>query len=336
MKTGKQSWVFHNKPVIISTATATGPFEGKSKLANEIDLVHSDLYMNQPSFEQAHQQLIEDATKLTVQKADLRYQDIDFFISGDLINQMTPTNFAARTHKIPFLGFFNACATSTGSLALAALMVNSNAANYVISGSASHNGAVEKQFRYPTEYGAQKPPTGQWSVTAAGFSLLSQSGTGPVVTRATIGRVIDFNQSDPFNMGAAMAPAAADTIVNHLSDHQLSIDHYDLIVTGDLGEVGRNILLELLKKEQIYPQEGKLIDAGLSIYQDDQHVFAGGSGAGCSALYMYSKLIKDLTNKTVQRVLVVATGSLLSPLSTLQKQSIPVIAHAVAIESEGI
>jgi len=336
MITGNQSWVFNNKPVITSTATVSGPFEGKSNLGNEIDLVYSDLYMNQPSYEQAHQQLIEDAIKLTVQHANLRYQDIDFLISGDLINQMTPTNFAARVHKIPFIGFFNACATSTGSLALAALMINNNAAKQVITGAASHNGAVEKQFRYPTEYGAQKPPTAQWSVTGAGFSLLSQTGTGPIVTSATIGRVIDFNQTDPFNMGAAMAPAAADTIVNHLADRKLSIDYYDLIVTGDLGTVGLNILFDLLKKEQIYPQKEQLIDAGASIYRDDQNVFAGGSGAGCSSLYMYGRLVKDLKNKKIQRVLVVATGSLLSPLSTLQKQSIPVIAHAVSIESEGM
>ncbi|WP_440895154.1 stage V sporulation protein AD [Amphibacillus sp. Q70] len=335
MKIGKQSWIFQQKPVITSTATVAGPYEGKGKLAKEIDLLHKDLYMNQPTYEQAHQQIIEDATKLTVQKAKLRFQDIDFFISGDLINQMTPTNFAARTHKIPFIGLFNACATSTGGLALAALIVNSKSGNHVITGSASHNAAVEKQFRYPTEYGAQKPPTAQWTVTGGGFGLVSQTGTGPVITRATIGRVMDLNQSDPFNMGAAMAPAAADTILSHLNDHQLSIDHYDLVVTGDLGSIGRNLLIDLLKKEQIYIEEEKLVDAGLSIYEKNQNVFAGGSGAGSSSLYLYSKLINDLKNKNLNRILMVATGSLLSPLSTLQKQSIPVIAHAVAIESEG-
>ncbi|BAM47773.1 stage V sporulation protein AD [Amphibacillus xylanus] len=336
MKIGKQSWIFNEKPVISAAATVAGPFEANGKLANEIDLFHKDLYMNQPTYEQAHQQLIEDATKLTVQKADLRFQDIDFFISGDLINQMTPTNFASRTHKIPFIGSFNACATSAGSLALAALMVNYKSANYVITGAASHNAAVEKQFRYPTEYGAQKPPTAQWTVTGAGFGLVSQTGTGPVVTRATIGRVIDLNQSDPFNMGAAMAPAAADTLKNHLKDHQLTLDHYDLIVTGDLGEIGRNLLIDILRKEQIYLKEEQLIDAGLSIYSQDQNVFSGGSGTGCSALYLYSQLYRKLSNKELNRILFIATGALLSPLSTLQNQSIPVIAHAVAIESEGV
>lgn len=335
MKTGKQSWTFANKPVISAAATVTGPFEGKGKLANNIDLIHKDLYMKQPTYEQAHQQLIEDATRLTVQKADLRFQDIDFFISGDLINQMTPTNFAARMHKIPFIGSFNACATSAGSLALAALIINSKGANYIISGSASHNAAVEKQFRYPTEYGAQKPPTAQWTVTGAGFGLISQTGTGPTITSATIGRVIDFSQSDPFNMGAAMAPAAADTIINHLADKQLTIDHYDLVVTGDLGKIGRELLIDLLKREQIYPDDDKLIDAGLSIYSEDQNVFSGGSGTGCSALFLYSHLLNQLNNNVLNRILFVATGALLSPLSTLQNQSIPVIAHAVVIESEG-
>ncbi|GAA4071176.1 stage V sporulation protein AD [Amphibacillus indicireducens] len=332
---GKQSWIFANKPVISSAATVTGPFEGLGKLAQEIDLIHKDLYINQPTYEQAHQQLIEDATKLTVQKANLRFQDINFFISGDLINQMTPTNFAARTHKIPFIGSFNACATSAGSLALAGLIINNNGANHVITGSASHNAAVEKQFRYPTEYGAQKPPTAQWTVTGAGFGIVSQTGSGPVITSATIGRVIDLNQSDPFNMGAAMAPAAADTIMNHLNDLQLSIDHYDIIVTGDLGTIGRDLLIDLLRKEQIDIQEDKLIDAGLSIYTSDQNVFSGGSGTGCSALYLYSHLFNRLKNNELRNILFVATGALLSPLSTLQNQSIPVIAHAVVIESEG-
>lgn len=335
MKIGKQSWTFKQKPVITSTATVGGPFEAKGKLSKVVDLFHNDLYMNQPSYEQAHQQLIEDATTIAVQKADLRFEDMDFFISGDLINQMTPTNFAARRLKIPFIGFFNACATTTGSLALAALIVNSGGADHVLTGSASHNGASEKQFRYPTEYGAQKPPTSQWSVTGSGFGIVSQLGKGPVITGATLGRVIDLNQTDPFNMGAAMAPAAADTIVNHLNDHQVSIDHYDLIVTGDLGQIGRELLLDLLKNEEIPVQEDKFIDAGLSIYNDDQNVFAGGSGSGCAAFYLYSKLFQDIKSNNLKRVLVVSTGALLSPLSTSQKQSIPGIAHAVVIESEG-
>ncbi|WP_067839894.1 stage V sporulation protein AD [Amphibacillus sediminis] len=336
MLAGKQSWIFQNRPVISATGTAAGPFEAESKIADQIDLLHNDLYMGQPSFEQAHQQLIEDASKLVVQKAKLRFQDINFFISGDLINQMTPTNFAARMHRIPFLGMFNACATSTGSLALAALMVDSGSANYVLTGAASHNAAVEKQFRYPTEYGAQKPPTSQWTVTGSGFGLISDQGTGPVVTRATIGRVVDLNQTDPLNMGAAMAPAAADTIIAHFQDHSLSPDYYDLIVTGDLGEIGRSLTLQLLQDSQMNINEQQFIDCGLSIYNPEQNVFAGGSGAGCSALYLYSHLWQALNNKELNRILVIATGALLSPLSSSQKQAIPVIAHAVAIESEGI
>lgn len=335
MKIGKQSWIFEQKPVIASSATVGGPFEARGKLTKVVDRFYEDLYMNQPSYEQSHQQMIEDATTLAVKKNNMRFEDIDFFISGDLINQLTPTNFAARMLKIPYMGVFSACATTTESLALAALIVNSGSGDHVLAGSASHNAAAEKQFRFPTEYGAQKPPSSQWTVTGAGFGVISKSGKGPVISGATLGRVIDLNQSDPFNMGAAMAPAAADTIVNHLKDHQVSIDHYDLVVTGDLGMIGRDLLIDLLRNEQINVQEDKLIDAGLSIYGDDQNFFAGGSGSGCAAFYLYSKLVQDLKSKNYNRVLVVATGALLSPLSTAQKQSIPGIAHAVVIESEG-
>ncbi|MBM7540401.1 stage V sporulation protein AD [Amphibacillus cookii] len=336
MKIGKQSWSFQQKPVISSSATVTGPFEGKGAIANKIDLIHKDLYMGQPSFEQAHQQLIEDACQLTVQKASIRYQEVDLFISGDLINQMTPTNFAARHHHIPFIGVTNACATSIGALALSALIVDSGNAHYILTGAASHYAAVEKQFRYPTEYGSQKPPTAQWTVTGAGFGLVSQIGQGPRITKATIGRVMDLNQTDPFNMGGAMAPAAADTILTHLEDHQASVDDYDLIVTGDLGEIGQSITIDLLKSQQVDIPTKKWVDCGLSIYKADQNVYAGGSGAGCSSVYLYSQLLDALNKQELNRILVIATGALLSPLSTLQKQSIPVIAHAVTIESEAI
>ncbi|SEN65877.1 stage V sporulation protein AD [Amphibacillus marinus] len=336
MKIGKQSWLYQNKPRLLSTGTAAGPFEGKGNIADYIDLIHKDLYMAQPSFEQAHQQLIEDACKLTVQNAELRFADIDFFIGGDLINQLTPTNFAARSNHIPFLGISNACATSAAALAMAGLIVNSDGAQHILTGASSHYAAVEKQFRYPTEYGAQKPPSSQWTVTGAGIGLVSKNGNGPYLARATIGKVMDLNQKDPFNMGAAMAPAAADTILNHFNDHKLAVNYYDLIVSGDLGQIGRSITIDLLRSNGLNIQADKFIDSGLSIYADNQNVFSGGSGAGCSALYLYSKLYQQLKTCKLNKVLFVATGALLSPLSTLQKQSIPVIAHAVALESGAI
>lgn len=336
MLAGRQTWIFTEKPMIIATGTVAGPIEGAGNFADDFDLLHQDLLMGQPTFEQAHQQLIEDACEIAIQKEKIRFQDVNFFLSGDLINQLTPTNFAARNNKIPFLGITNACATTTGALALASYLVDTDGANYILTGTSSHHGAVEKQFRYPTDYGAQKPPSSQWTVTGAGVGLISKIGTGPQVTSATIGRVLDLNQSDPFNMGAAMAPAAVDTIIAHLTERDLDASYYDLIVTGDLGEIGHAIAFDLLQQQGIEIEEKKFKDCGLMLYKSNQEVFAGGSGAGCSALLTYGHLWKKLMNQQLNKVLIVATGALLSPLSASQKQSIPTIAHAVSLENGGV
>ncbi|MCZ0703942.1 stage V sporulation protein AD [Natronobacillus azotifigens] len=336
MLLGRQTWLFNQKPKIISTGTVGGPIESEGKLADDFDLLHKDLFMKQPSFEQAEQQLIEDACKIAIQKQKMRFEDVNFFLSGDLVNQMTPTNFAARNNKIPFLGISNACATSTGALALASYFVDTNGADFVLTGTGSHHGAVEKQFRYPTDYGAQKPPTSQWTVTGAGVGLVSKIGTGPEITSATIGKVVDLNQSDPLNMGAAMAPAAVDTISTHLAERAVDVNYYDLIVTGDLGEIGNSIALEMLQDQGIQINENKFKDCGLMLYKSNQEVFAGGSGAGCSAVVTYGHLWKKMNNKQLNKILIVATGALLSPLSASQNQSIPTIAHAVSIENGGV
>lgn len=335
MLTGRQTWLFNEKPKIISTGTVGGPMESEGKLSEDFDLLHQDMYMNQPTFEQAEQQLIEDACQITVQKQKIRYDDINFFLSGDLVNQMTPTNFAARHNKIPFLGISNACATSTGALALASYLVETNGANYVLTGTGSHHGAVEKQFRYPNDYGAQKPPTSQWTVTGSGMGLVSKIGSGPQITSATIGKVVDLSQSDPLNMGAAMAPAAVDTITTHLEERGVDFTYYDLIITGDLGQIGHSIALEMLHKEGLDISEDQFKDCGLMLYNQDQQVFAGGSGAGCSAVVTYGHLWKKMKEKQLNKILIVATGALLSPLSTSQNQSIPTIAHAVSLENGG-
>jgi stage V sporulation protein AD len=217
-------------------------------------------------------------------------------------------------------------------LSLAALLVNTGFADYVIAATASHNCSVEKQFRYPTEYGAQKPPTAQWTVTGAGAALLAPFGDGPKVTSATIGRVVDMGISDPFNMGAAMAPAAVDTIEAHFRDLRLSPTHYDLILTGDLGRIGHRIAADLLKKHGLEIPQDHFGDCGLMIYREDQPVFAGGSGAACSATVTYGHVLKQMRKGQLRKVLIVATGALLSPLSYQQKETIPCIAHAVSIE----
>ncbi len=335
MLRGKQTWEFENRPTIISTGITGGPFEAKGNLTATFDQLYNDLRLEQNSFEQAHQLLLESACQHALRKSNITKEAVQFLIAGDLINQITPTSFTARTYQIPYIGTFSACATSMESLALAANLINSNNANYVLTGSSSHNAAVEKQFRYPTEYGGQKPPTAQWTVTGAGVGLLANKGDGPKVTSATIGKVVDMGMTDPFNMGEAMAPAAIDTIATHLMDRGIDASYYDCIITGDLAEIGRSIALELAKQKNILLNTDTFLDCGLMLYKKDQQVFAGASGSGCSAVVTYGHLINQLNDKKLNKILVVATGALLSPLTVQQKQSIPCIAHAVSIENGG-
>jgi stage V sporulation protein AD len=332
---GNQSWIFHNRPIIASTGVSGGPFEANGKLANDFDILHDDLWMGKDSYEKAHRLIIEEALQTALQKENLQKDKVQFMIAGDLINQITPSSFAARTMGIPYLGIFGACSTSMEGLALASFIVNYQGAEYILTGASSHNAAVEKQFRYPTEYGGQKPPTAQWTVTGAGAALVTVNNgdkTKPVMTSATIGKVMDLGLSDPFNMGGAMAPAAVDTITAHFKDMSLTPDYYDLIVTGDLGRIGQNTAYELLQKNGLRFERSKFQDCGLLIYQDDQPVQSGGSGAGCSATVLYGHLINEMKKGIYKKILVVATGALLSPLSFQQKESIPCIAHAVSIE----
>lgn len=336
MLKGTQTWFFPSQPAIISTGVVGGPFEKKCRLASDFDKFHDDLWMGKDSYEKAQTVLLEDAISIALKKANFTEQDIQFFLSGDLINQITPTNFTARTFQIPYLGIFSACATSTEGLALAAMLIDKGGASRILTGTSSHNAAAERQFRYPTEYGGQKPPTAQWTATAAGVGIISQGDTvstpSPRVTSATIGKIIDMGLTDPFNMGAAMAPAAVDTIQRHCEDLQVDPTYYDLIITGDLAEVGRNIALDLFQQKGIHISEQLFHDCGVWLYTDEQEVFAGASGPGCSAAIMYGHLLNEMKKGTYKRILVVATGALLSPLTVQQNETIPCIAHAVAIE----
>lgn len=329
---GHQSWVFDQKPVILASSAVGGPHEAAGPLADDFDILHEDLWLGQDSFEKAEKKLLEQACEKTIDKAGMKKEDIRFFISGDLMNQIISSSFAARTLGIPYIGIFGACSSSMLGLSLSALMVNCKAAPYIICGASSHNASAEKQFRYPTEYGSQKPPTSQWTVTGAGTALLAQKGEGPRVTGATIGRVIDMGLSDPFNMGGAMAPAAVDTIEAHFRDFNRDPSYYDLIATGDLGEVGFTIASDLLKKHNHELPADRFVDCGMLIYRKDQEVMAGGSGCGCSATVTYGHFMKRMRKGELKRILVVATGALMSPLSYQQKESIPSIAHAVSIE----
>ncbi|MEK4440615.1 MULTISPECIES: stage V sporulation protein AD [Niallia] len=335
MLQGKQSWVFQNHPVIKSTGVSGGPFEANGRLAADFDVLHDDLWMGKTSYEQAHRILLEEAAQTAMKKGELKLEDIQFFLAGDLINQITPSSFAARDLQIPYFGLFGACSTSIEGLALASFMVNYQGADNVLTGASSHNAAVEKQFRYPTEYGGQKPPTAQWTVTGAGVALVTKNQTNeqlPYTTSATIGKVVDMGLADPFNMGGAMAPAAADTIYAHFQDLNLDLSHYDLIVTGDLGKIGRETVIALLKEKGLIIDENKMKDCGLLIYTNEQPVQSGGSGAGCSATVMYGHLLNEMKKGMYKRILCVATGALLSPLTVQQGETIPCIAHAVSIE----
>ncbi|MGG6432432.1 stage V sporulation protein AD [Anoxybacillus sp. D401a] len=335
MMKGHRTWVFENRPVIVATATVGGPFEANGNIADDFDLLHEDLWLGEDSYEKAHKVLFEEAFFQAMKKARIEKEQVQFIICGDLINQMTPSSFAARTLSTPYLGVFGACSTSMEALALSAFIVNYGGAKYILTGAASHNTAVEKQFRYPTEYGGQKPPTAQWTVTGAGVALVGSEGDGPRITSATIGRVVDMGLTDPFNMGGAMAPAAVDTIEAHLRDMQVDASHYDLIVTGDLGNIGRTVSLDLLRKNGMELEEERYQDCGLIIYREGQPVLSGGSGAGCSATVVYGHLLSRMKRGEIRRMLVVATGALLSPLTFQQGETIPCIAHAVAIEYGG-
>lgn len=336
MLKGHQSWIFENRPMIRASATVVGPFEGQGPLANDFDIIHGDLMLGQKSWEKAEKTLLEEAAKIAVENAGLTKEQVNFFVGGDLMNQIISSSFAARTLAIPYLGVFGACSTSMESLAIAAMIVNSRSAKYVLAGACSHNAAAEKQYRYPSEYGSQKPPTAQFTVTGAGASVVSQEGEGVAVTSATIGRVIDMGLTDPFNMGAAMAPAAVDTIQAHLRDLQIEPGYYDLIVTGDLSKVGYQLACDLFEKHKVPIKQTEYYDCGMMIYDyDKQMVQAGGSGCACSAVVTYGHLLKRLRRGELKRILVVATGALLSPISFQQGESIPCIAHAVSIESGG-
>ncbi|WP_425058101.1 Stage V sporulation protein AD [Sporomusa carbonis] len=332
MLQGHQTWFFDSKPVIIGSAAIGGPFEAQGNLAGDFDLLHGDIWLGQDSYEQAEKKFLEQACETAIKKAGLKKEDIQFFFSGDLINQIMPSSFTARTLAVPYLGIYGACSSAMEGLSLASLIIDSGFAQNALVGTSSHNAASEKQYRYPTEYGAQKPPTAQWTVTGAGAAVVARQGEGPRVVAATIGRVIDMGLSDPFNMGAAMAPAAVDTIEAHFRDLNLSPSHYDLIATGDLGKIGHRIAGDLLTKHGLDIPVEKLTDCGILMYKEDQPVFAGGSGCACVATTAFGHLLNRMRRGELNRILVIATGALLSPMSYQQKETIPCIAYAVSIE----
>lgn len=295
-------------------------------------MLHDDLWLGQDSYEKAEKKFLEQACETAIKKAGLKKEDVRFFFSGDSINQIIPSSFTARTLAVPYLGIYGTCSSSMEGLAIASLIVDSKFAQNALVGTSSHNAASEKQYRYPTEYGAQKPPAAQWTVTGAGAAVVAQQGEGPRVTSAAVGRVVDMGLSDPFNMRAAMAPAAVDTIEAHFRDLNFDASHYDLTATGDLGRVGHIIAGDLIKKHGIDIPIEKLTDCGILIYEDEQPVFAGGSGCACAAVTTYGHFLNRMRRGELKRILFVAAGALLPPMSYQQKETIPCVAHTVSIE----
>ncbi|MCM3003979.1 stage V sporulation protein AD [Priestia koreensis] len=329
---GKQSWVFENEIYINSTGTSVGPKEADGPLAGSFDEIHDDLHCGEDNWELAERRLMNESVNTCLQKANLTYDDINIFLAGDLLNQNVTANYVARHHRIPFLCMFGACSTSMETLAVGAALVDGGFAHRIIAATSSHNATAERQFRYPTEYGGQKPNSATSTITGAGAALVSKEKGLVRIKSATIGRVTDYGIKNPFDMGSAMAPAAADTIKQHFIDMNTSPNDYDLIVTGDLSGVGSPVMKQLLKDEG-YDLSDVHNDCGLMIYRPDQNVFAGGSGCGCSAVVTYGHILNEMKNGSLKRVLVVATGALLSPTMIQQKESIPTIAHGVVMEA---
>lgn len=334
MKSGKQTWEF-STVFLQSVGTAVGPKEAEGPFGDSFDVTYSNLHCDQDNWELAERKLLEDAVESCLSKKELTQKDVDIFVAGDLLNQIVSATYTARTNQIPFLGVFGACSTSMESLAIASSLVEGGFANKAIAGVSSHNATAERQFRYPTEYGGQKPGTATSTVTGAGAALISQEPSDIRISAATIGRVVDWGIKDPFDMGSAMAPAAADTIATHFKDLNIEPSEYDLIVTGDLSAVGSPIVRDLLS-EKGFDITNNHNDCGLMIYRPDQkEVFAGGSGCACSAVVTYGHLIDLLKKGNYNKILVTATGCLHSPVMVQQKESMPAIAHAVVFERVG-
>lgn len=322
---------FQTNPSIAATGVTAGPLERESPFADHFDKIYDDERAHLETNEQGHAKLIEDACMIALSKVDAIPSDADYLLIGDLVNQMTPSNFCARTLQIPYVGMFAACATSVSSLLMAALLTEANMSTCAVAGAGSQHNAIERQFRYPVEYGSQKPKTAQWTVTASGIAVVTPFTAGiPAITKGTIGRVVDKGVIDPLNMGAAMAPAAMDTLKRHLKNHRTMESDYDLIMTGDLGETGFAIFKELAKRQELTVSTN-FRDAGVEFYGSDPKFHSGASGAGCSSAIYYSYVYNEMMKGTYKRVLLIATGALLSPLSFQQGETIPCIAHAVEL-----
>ncbi len=334
-KIGKQTIKFSSRPKIISNYAIVGQKEGNGNFKEYFDYILKDDKFGEKTFEHAERKILEHAVFGAIDKAMLKVSDIELLLSGDLLNQIISSAFTARQLKSVFLGLYGACSTVAEALGVGAAFIDGNFYKKIACATSSHFSTVERQYRFPLELGNQRPPTSQWTVTGAGCSILSDSkadDSDPSITYATFGKVVDFGIKDVNNMGGAMAPAAAKTLIAHFEDTKTSPADYDFIVTGDLGKLGSEILLDLMEHYG-YMLGSNYCDCGQMMFNHNQKTFQGASGAGCSATVFNSYMIKKLRNGDVKKILFAPTGALLSPLSSQQGDSIPGICHAIVVES---
>lgn len=319
-------------PVIGTWASAGGKRESNGPLAAGLDLLYGDNRLDQKSWEKAEAQMLEETARTCIEKAGLQPNQIHLALAGDLQAQCTASSYAMRQLKIPFTGLYGACSTMAESLALGACLASSGVGDNILAMTASHFCAAERQFRMPLDYGGMRTPTSQWTATAAGCVLLHPAGPGVQVPSVAFGRVQDLQIKDITNMGAAMAPAAADTLLRYFQDTGKTPADFDVIFTGDLGKVGSELLHQLMQREGVALANHQ--DCGCLLYGDDPSVGAGGSGCGCSAAVLCSHILPNLMQGVYQKVLFVATGALMSQSIFLQKESIPGIAHLVELAAQ--
>ncbi len=323
---------FKNKPIIIGVSSVAGPKESNGCIGKFIETkLKSDMF-NENTFEKAETKMLYTALKNCIKNSNKKEREIDCILAGDLLNQIISATFSSRNFDCSYLGLYNACATFTEALTIGSTLIDGGYYKSVVCGTSSHFSSAERQYRYPLELGSTRPPQAQWTVTGAGACVVSNVGKGPKITSATIGKIVDYGVVDANNMGAAMAPAACDTLYNHFKDTGFEPSDYDLIITGDLGTLGSRILKDLLYEKGL-DIENQHVDCGELVFNIAETEYQGGSGAGCSSLVFCSYIYERLLNKKLKKVLLMSTGALLSSVSTQQGESIPGIAHAVSIES---
>lgn len=330
---GTQSLRFSEAPFILSSSSVVGKKEGEGPLGHLFDVVGEDDKFGCETWEEAESTLQKEAVALAIGKAGLKPEDMRYIFAGDLLGQSIASSFGLLDYQIPLFGVYGACSTAGESMALGAMAVAAGYARHVVTVTSSHFASAEKQFRYPLEYGNQRPLSATWTVTGSGAYVISREKSPVKISGITTGRIMDYGIRDSMNMGAAMAPAACDTIAAHFQDFGSKPEDYDRIITGDLGSIGQTILIDLLK-EKGYDISSRHSDCGIEIFDPQmQDTDSGGSGCGCSAVTLSSYFLPKLISGEWKKILFVPTGALLSTVSFNEGMNVPGIAHAIVLES---